>query len=247
MARCPFARWMPLPWNAGRYVAGPFKIVHHTTEGSTAAGAFATYRQTHDVPHFTVDDQFIYQHLDTEVAATALAHPPGTVETNKHSAVQFELVGFAGRPKNRASLKNVGRLCRWIESTHGVPPDWPNGYPKPPVNGKDPGHHNRDPHNWTTKGGHYGHCHVPVNVHWDPAYTADEVAYVMGITASNGLELVEEKPILPAMSSRASTSNAKVGTGPARKAGAAKTRKAKKANKAKTKKAKAKKGSKKRA
>ena len=105
MARCPFARWMPLPWNAGRYVAGPFKIVHHTTEGSTAAGAFATYRQTHDVPHFTVDDQFIYQHLDTEVAATALAHPPGTVETNKHSAVQFELVGFAGRPKNRASLK----------------------------------------------------------------------------------------------------------------------------------------------
>ena len=69
----------------------------------------------------------------------------------------------------------------------------------------------------------------------------------MGITASNGLELVEEKPILPAMSSRASTSNAKVGTGPAREAGAAKTRKAKKAKKAKTKKAKAKKGSKKRA
>jgi hypothetical protein len=73
MARCPFARWMPLPWNAGRYVAGPFKIVRHTTEGSTAAGAFATYHQTQDIPHFTVDDQFIYQHLDTEVAATRVA------------------------------------------------------------------------------------------------------------------------------------------------------------------------------
>jgi len=175
---------MPLPWNAGRYVAGPFKIVHHTTEGSTAAGAFATYHQTQDIPHFTVDDQFIYQHLDTEVAATALAHPPGTVETNKHSAVQFELVGFAGKPKNRASLKNVGRLCRWIESTHGVPPEWPNGYPKPPVN---------------------------------------------SITASDGLELVQEKSMLPAMSSEASTPKTKLGTGPVRKAGAAITKKPRKA------------------
>src|SRR5258705_6323596 len=105
------------PGARGRYVAGPFKIVHHTTEGSTAAGAFATYRKRHDIPHFTVDDQFIYQHLDTEVAATALAHPAGTVETNRHSAVQFELVGFAGKPKSKPSLTNVGRLCRWIEST----------------------------------------------------------------------------------------------------------------------------------
>jgi hypothetical protein len=103
MARCPFARWMPLPWNAGRYVAGPFKIVHHTTEGSTAEGAFQTYRQRHDIPHFTVDDQNIYQHLDTDVAATALAHPHGTVETNKHSAIQFELwVLPEGRRTGRA-------------------------------------------------------------------------------------------------------------------------------------------------
>jgi hypothetical protein len=203
MAKCPFAQWMPLPWSAGPYVAGPFKIVHHTTEGSTAAGAFNTYRQRHDIPHFTVDDQVIYQHLDTDVAATALAHPAGTVETNKHSAIQFELVGFAGKPKNKASLKNVGLLCRWIESTHDVPAVWPNGFPNPPVNGKDPGHHNRNQTNWTTKGGHYGHCHVPVNVHWDPAYTADEVAFVMSISAGDAVELVAEKEELPAMHARA--------------------------------------------
>ena len=203
MAKCPFAQWMPLPWSAGPYVAGPFKIVHHTTEGSTAAGAFNTYRQRHDIPHFTVDDQTIYQHLDTDVAATALAHPAGTVETNKHSAIQFELVGFAGKPKNKASLKNVGLLCRWIESTHDVPAVWPNGFPNPPKNGKDPGHHNRNETNWTTKGGHYGHCHVPVNVHWDPAYTADEVAFVMSISAGDAMELVAEKEELPAMHARA--------------------------------------------
>ena len=203
MARCPFARWMPLPWSAGSYVAGPFRIVHHTTEGSTAAGAFATYRKSHDIPHFTVDDQFIYQHLDTEVAATALAHPAGTVQTNKYSAVQFELVGFAGKPKNRDSLRNVGRLCRWIEGTHGVPPVWPNGFPNPPVKGRDPEHHNRNEQNWKTKGGHYGHCHVPVNRHWDPAYTADEVAFVMSVPATEGLELVAEKESLPGMAARA--------------------------------------------
>jgi hypothetical protein len=200
MAKCPFAQWMPLPWSAGPYVAGPFRIVHHTTEGSTAAGAFATYRQTHDIPHFTIDDQIIYQHIDTEVAATALAHPPGTVETNRLSAVQFELVGFAGKPKSKASLTNVGRLCRWIESTHGVPTVWPNGFPNPPVNGGDPGHHNRNEQNWRTQSGHYGHCHVPVNVHWDPAYTADEVAFVMAVPAADAAHLVvAEKELLPAM------------------------------------------------
>ncbi len=200
MAKCPFAQWMPLPWSAGHYVAGPFRIVHHTTEGSTAAGAFATYRQRHDIPHFTVDDQFVYQHLDTDVAATALAHPAETVETNRLSAIQFELVGFAGKPKSKASLTNVGRLCRWIESTHGVAKVWPNGFPNPPVNGKDPGHHNRNEPKWRTQGGHYGHCHVPVNTHWDPAYTADEVAVVMAVPAADAPHLVvAEKELLPAM------------------------------------------------
>jgi hypothetical protein len=203
VAKCPFAKWMPLPWSAGSYVGGPFKIVHHTTEGSTAAGAFDTYQHGHDIPHFTIDDHFIYQHLDTEVAARALAHPPGTVQTNKLSAIQFELVGFAGKPKSRTSLTNVGRLCRWIESTHGVPLDWPNGYPRPPVNGKDPGHHNRNEDNWKTKGGHYGHCHVPANSHWDPAYTAEEVAFVMAVPASDDVLEVAEKETLQTMSSRA--------------------------------------------
>ena len=52
-----------------------------------------------------------------------------------------------------------------------------------------------------TKGGHYGHCHVPANTHWDPAYTADEVAFVMSIPASDVVELVAEKHELAAMAS----------------------------------------------
>jgi hypothetical protein len=180
MAKCPFAVWMPLDGSPGAYVRGhPFKIVHHTTEGSSADGAFATYRTTRNIPHFTVDDRTIYQHADTDVAVSALKHPPGGTETNRSSAVQIELVGFAGRPKSGDSLQNMARLCRWIETTHSVPPEWPNGHPKPPADGRDPDGHNRNQLNWDTKGGHYGHCHVPDNVHWDPAYTEAEVNSVM--------------------------------------------------------------------
>jgi N-acetylmuramoyl-L-alanine amidase-like protein len=182
MARWQRAIWMPLPWDGGHYVGhAPFKIVHHTTEGSTAEGAFATYQQPkHSIPHFTVDAAHIYQHLDTEIAARALQHT-GAVETNRSSAIQFELVGFAGRPKDRAALTNAGLLCRWIEATHGVAPVWPSGYPNPPVNGGNPGHHNRSVQNWTTKSGHYGHSHVPDNDHWDPAYTREEADFVMSV------------------------------------------------------------------
>ena len=81
MAKCPFAVWMPLDGSPGAYVRGhPFKIVHHTTEGSSADGAFATYRTTRNIPHFTVDDRTIYQHADTDVAVSALKHPPGGTE-----------------------------------------------------------------------------------------------------------------------------------------------------------------------
>jgi hypothetical protein len=180
MPKCPFAVWKPFDGSPGAYVDGhPFKVVHHTTEGPSAEAAFAAYSATRNIPHFTVDDMTIYQHVDTDLAASALRHPTGTTETNRSSAVQIELVGFAGRAKRPASLENLARLCRWIEETHNVPREWPNGHPKPAINGRDPGNHNRNEENWVNKGGHYGHSQVPNNVHWDPAYTELEVNSLM--------------------------------------------------------------------
>ena len=69
MAICPFAVSMPIGHGAGNYVAGPFRIVHHTTEGPSAEGAFRTYQKKNAAPHFTVDEQHIYQHTDTAIAA----------------------------------------------------------------------------------------------------------------------------------------------------------------------------------
>jgi glutamyl endopeptidase len=186
MAKCPFAEWRPISGSSGAHAGGPFKIVHHTTEGSSAQGAFDAFRKNRTDPHFTVDSQKIYQHIDTNEGARALRNAAGGVQTNRDSAVQIEVVGFAGLPKSRATLLNLARLCRWIEKTHNVPRVWPNGLPKSAIGGKDPGGHNRNAANWDSKGGHYGHCHVPENTHWDPAYTQSEVDLIMGTEFESG-------------------------------------------------------------
>ncbi len=188
MPRCPFAQWMPISGASGSNIGGPFKIVHHTTEGSSAQGAFDAFRSHRSDPHFTVDATNIWQHIDTGSAARALFNEPGGVQTNRDSAVQIEIVGFAHRPKTKATLENVRRLCRWIEAEHNVPKVWPNGRPKPPDNnGQDPGGHNRNAEVWNTKAGHYGHSNVPENVHWDPAYLTAEVDFLM-LESTEGLE-----------------------------------------------------------
>ena len=97
MAKCPFAVWKAFAGSPGGYTGGhPFKIVHHTTEGSSADGAFAAYLNSTSIPHFTVDGMTIYQHVDTDAAASALKHPQGTTETNRSSAEQITLYKSVG-------------------------------------------------------------------------------------------------------------------------------------------------------
>jgi len=185
LATCPFATWKPITGGVGAYSGGPFKIVHHTTEGSTASGAMGAYKANKSDPHFTVDSTTIFQHIDTGVAARSLVNERNKgVETNRDSAIQIEVVASAGKPKNLATLKNVAKLCRWIEATHGVPQVWPNGFPR--TGTSDPEGHNRNASNWDKKGGHYGYSHVPENDHWDPGYTKAELEIIMG----GSLELV---------------------------------------------------------
>lgn len=203
MALCPFATQRPISGSSGSYTGGPFKIVHHTTEGSTAQGAFASFAAKRADPHFTVDHATVFQHIDTGVAARALRNAPGGVQTNRDSAVQIEVVGFAGSNKKPQTLRNVARLCRWIERTHQVPRIWPSGPPKPPHNGGDPGGHNRDIGNWDTKAGHYGHCHVPENTHWDPAYSKIEVDYLLAAEFDDAGHLINpDHPAVLALAGR---------------------------------------------
>lgn len=203
MAICPFAEQRPISGSSGPNVGGPYKIVHHTTEGSTAAGAFDAFAKHRSDPHFTVDATKIYQHIDTAMAARALRNNAGGVQTNRDSAVQIEVVGFAGAPKKGLTLKNVARLCRWIEATHGIPKVWPSGPPKPAVRGGDPGGHNRDIVAWDTTSGHFGHCHVPENSHWDPAYSKIEADYLLNAAFDeNGKLANPEDPLVAPLLSR---------------------------------------------
>lgn len=195
MPRCPFAQWMPISGSSGPYTGGPFKIVHHTTEGSSASGALDAFRANRSDPHFTVDVSHIYQHIDTGEGARALRNADGGVQTNRDSAIQIELVGFAHLPKDRRSLLNLARLCRWIEQTHSVPRVWPAGLPPPARNGKDPGGHRRDARIWDEQGGHYGHCHVPENTHWDPGYLPEEVSLFMNARFAASGELISSAMI----------------------------------------------------
>lgn len=190
MAKCPFAEWRPIGGANPAFESPTFKIVHHTTEGSTAAGAMAAFAKNRSTPHFTVDRETIYQHVDTDQHARSLRNAEGGVQTNLDGAIQIELVGFAHLRKDPLALTNVARLCRWIETEHGIPIEWPAGLPRPAVNGKDPGGHLRDPAIWTAKRGHYGHCHVPENTHWDPAYSAEEVAFLDSARFDEGGGLV---------------------------------------------------------
>lgn len=203
MAKCPFAEQHPITRSVGAFTGKPFKIVHHTTEGSSAAGAFAAFKKHRSDPHFTVDATKTFQHLDTNVSAMSLRNAPGGVQTNRDGAIQIEVVGFAGSSKNARTLRNVARLCRWIEKTHGVPRAWPSGPPKPHRDGKDPNGHNRDATAWDAKSGHFGHSQVPENTHWDPGYTALESSYVLAAEFDEGGGLLNaDHPAVQALADR---------------------------------------------
>ena len=82
MARCPFATWKEITGPSGGFMDGPFRIVHHTTEGSSADSAFAAFLANKSDPHFTVDATSIFQHIDTDQFARSLRHiPPGGRQT----------------------------------------------------------------------------------------------------------------------------------------------------------------------
>lgn len=163
---CPFATQDILRSGAGSFVNLLPRIVHHTTEGSSYAGARGAYKKTGSLPHFT--DSFergryeVWQHLPIDQAATALKHPSGKPETNRANAIQIEHVGQAGRAHDFADgfLDGMAVLCRWIETTVGVPRSAPFAFGS--------GAPRLSWLQWETFAGHFGHCHVPGNDHWDP-------------------------------------------------------------------------------
>jgi hypothetical protein len=164
----PSALWYTLATaaqlpDAGPFVGGPARGVLHTTEGDSYAGALATYKASGNAPHFTVQGDHVWQHVPLDRAATALKHQPGTVETNRLSCIQIEIVGHAASPTVPPALPP---LMRWIEGQLGIAKVAPKFLPYPASSGASTVRFS--PNMWLRFGGWCGHQHVPNNDHGDP-------------------------------------------------------------------------------
>lgn len=154
--------------SAGSYSGGPFKGVLHTTEGSSASGAISAFKNNNSWPHFLIDNSGkVWQFIDTNVSARTLRNLSGGVQTNRDSAIQIEIVGFAGQPLQHplAQMDALKALMRWIEANTGVKPKGP-GRPFATAYGQNNLRFTFA--QWDAFDGWCGHCHVPENNHWDP-------------------------------------------------------------------------------
>jgi hypothetical protein len=196
MEWCPFAtRDDNDSQDAGAFVSGPPRGVLHTTEGATVAGARNAFLTGNSWPHFAVTFEGgvfkAYQYLSIAVAARTLEHRPGTVPTNKQSAIQIEIVGAAKGAPNfiKGYLDGVAALMRWIEENASVGRSAAVAFVAP-------GQEKRlSDDQWLAYKGWCGHQHVPHNSHEDPG--AINIDYLLarssaGLVGSSAAESEDE-------------------------------------------------------
>lgn len=146
------------------FTGGGRKLVWHTTEGSSAEGAFGAYRNAGVAPHFTIalvnGRRKLYQHIPLSKAASALRHPSGP-DTNRANAIQVEIVGFARQsPHWDPQMYHYLRLLAlFVNREFGVPMAEHVNWQSPRrLTGAE----------FFKYSGHIGHMHVPGNDHSDP-------------------------------------------------------------------------------
>jgi hypothetical protein len=193
--------WLPgverITGNTGGTMTGDGsrKLLLHSTEGSSIAGAVGAYRTNNSWPTLTVDcpARAIVQHLPFDAAARALRNKAGGVQTNREGTilVQIELVGFAGTPLsigNPDDLVWLGRqvvapICR----ATGVPPVSTVRWAAYPGSYGTGASQRLSAVAWDAYNGVLGHQHAPENDHGDPG-----ALNVGAILAAARLELNQE-------------------------------------------------------
>ncbi len=161
------------PVDAGSFTGGGHKGRFHTTEGATAAGAIAAYRNNGSWPHFTASFEGgtfrIWQHIALNRASRSLVHLAGHVETNRNNVIQIELVGSAVHPPSASGyLAGISTWMRWVEANFSVPrrstvtfKAYPGSY------GANNGVRLSESA-WNAYSGWLGHENCPENLHGDP-------------------------------------------------------------------------------
>lgn len=167
------AEWRPQA-GATSFTGGPKRLVLHTTEGWSIESAEAAYRAKGIAPHFTVcfASRRWVQHIDTAQAASAMRNEAGGVQTNRHGAIQIEIVGFAAHTQDMADddLRWLGWIIFTICWNEGI-----DMHRYPAFVGTEAGtiatttaKQRMAPAVWEDFNGVCGHQHVPENHHWDP-------------------------------------------------------------------------------
>jgi hypothetical protein len=174
MTRYRSHEWVPIPGaSTGTFTSGPRKFVIHTTEGGLT-GALTAYGKKRVVPHFTWDraSRRRLQHVDTVISVSALANDMGGVQTNRDSAIQVEITGFAVESHlwSDDDLRWIAECIREVCEQEGI--DY-RSYKR--FVGTEAGTiateiapQRMSYAEWDAFSGVCGHQHVPENEHWNP-------------------------------------------------------------------------------
>ncbi|WP_328967953.1 peptidoglycan-binding domain-containing protein [Streptomyces sp. NBC_00239] len=151
----------------------PPRAVWHTTESGAGDDAFtnvgAYLIAVSSEPHILYDPltDRLGQYGPLNESARALKNAPG-LRTNRTGkvCVQIEVLARAAKPFTAYFKpgKNFKALIRALRSW-GIPDVWPAGALAKAYNDDTA---SRSAKTWMAQGGHYGHCNIPGNDHWDP-------------------------------------------------------------------------------
>ncbi|MFF5433411.1 peptidoglycan-binding protein [Streptomyces griseofuscus] len=179
------------------YPGKPARVVWHTTESGAGDSAFKNVgdyliSEAYE-PHILYDPTTdrIGQFGPLNQSARALQND-GSTRTNRVGAacIQIEVLARAATPFTSywEPGKNFKALMDAIRSW-GIPDVFPMGTPAASVAACK-----RDRGIWLTKGGHYGHCNVPGNAHWDPGHIDTAALFTAAPKDSTGGSSTPSKP-----------------------------------------------------
>lgn len=130
MARCPFARWDPIPASSSQPAIRPWGVVLHTAVSNSPA--LTPWSNTEW--HFYVGAKGeITQFVDTETRADCqLDGNRWVVDGQARGHISIETWDGAGRvwdgkdvsripPWTEEQVEAIGRLLAWLSTTHGIP------------------------------------------------------------------------------------------------------------------------------
>ncbi|MFJ4529058.1 peptidoglycan-binding protein LysM [Streptomyces nigrescens] len=178
----------------------PARVVWHTTESGAGDAAFSSVGKylisIGAEPHILYDPTTdrLGQFGPLGESARALRND-GSTRTNRtgKACIQIEVLARAGTPFTGywKPGPNFRALMAAIRSW-GVPDVFPMGAPAKTASAAT----KRDRSTWLSDSGHYGHCNVPGNDHWDPGAISTAKLFAAAPKSSPGP--TKPKPTTPA-------------------------------------------------